>query len=93
LACANYRTDTVEWIVENYYKSYQYIDFDKYAKFANPIKDILIQYNLIDPSTLSETDLDYYLQKTNGFVPQEFVNQYNKQVKIRGQHTKPALRE
>jgi hypothetical protein len=92
-ACIHNCTDTVTWICENYYKSYSYIKFDEYSEFESEIKDILIEYNLIDPSTLDEHDLDYYLQKTNGFVPQGFVNQYNKPVKIRGHHTKPALRE
>jgi hypothetical protein len=92
-ACFYNGIDTVKWLVENYYQSYPYIKFDNYSEYAFEIKDILIEYNLIDPSTLTEPDLDYYLQKTNGVVPPDFVNQYNNPVKIRGQHTKPALRE
>jgi hypothetical protein len=95
LKCACYYNciTVVAWLVDNYYTSYPYIKFNNYTDFSYGIRDILINYNLINPSTLDEHDLNYYLQKTNGFVPQEFVNQYNKQVKIRGQHTKPALRE
>jgi hypothetical protein len=92
-ACAYNCKDTVIFLVENYYKFYPYIKLDDYARFESEIKDILINYNLIDPSTLTEPGLDYYLLKTNGVVPEDFVNKYNKPVKIRGQHTKPALRE
>jgi hypothetical protein len=66
VSCVVNSTNTVAWIVENYYKSHPYIKIDEYDELEREIQDILIEYNLIDPATLNESDLD--LQKINRFL-------------------------
>jgi ankyrin repeat protein len=93
ITCKRGYIDIVKWLIDIHYKSYKYIDFHKYNRFAYDIKNVLIEHDLIDPSTLDEIELTKYLYKTKNVVPPDFINKYDKPVKIRGKHTKPALRE
>ena len=93
-SCYKGHINIVEWLIDIHYKYGGYIKFDKYTYFSDDIQNLLIDNNLIDPSTLSREDLKYYLVRTDNFVPQDFTTPHEGfTVKYRGKHTKPALRE
>jgi hypothetical protein len=70
------------------------IDYIGYVNFADEIKDILIDKNLINPSILSLSDLKYYLKRTNNVVPPGFTTEYTDLTwRFSGTRTKPALRK
>jgi ankyrin repeat protein len=88
------RSPIVEWLIDIHYKYGGYIQFDSYERFTNEIKNLLIDNNLINPSTLSENDLAYYLARTGNVVPPDFTTTHTRfTVKYRGNHTKTAPRE
>jgi hypothetical protein len=92
-ACSEGQLHVVEWLIDVHYKKSNYIKFDNYTNFKDEIKNILIDNNLINPSTLALDDLKYYLKRTNNIVPPDFNTLHEGfTVKYRGAHTKSALR-
>ena len=93
-SCYYNNINIVKWLIDIYYKYGSYIYFENYTSCKDEIKNLLIDNNLIDPSTLSEADLAYYLARTDNFVPSDFTTPHEGfNVKYRGKHTKAAPRE
>ena len=93
-SCYNDNINIVEWLIDIHYKYGSYIKLKYYTDYSNDIKNILIDNNLINPSTLSKDDLAYYLARTDNVVPPDFTTKNSSiTVKYRGKHTKPAHRE
>jgi hypothetical protein len=62
-----------------------------YKLWSTEIKNILIAADLVNPSKLDRTDLEYYLSKTDNVVPPDFTTEFNDiTVKKRGSNTKSA---
>ena len=104
-ACIKSNVDMVSWIVSTAYNSHKYVSFlieywdggefagwrDVYTEFSNEIKDILIEYNLVNPVYLSRDDVLYYLSRTNNVIPDTILFT-DIPVHKRGKCTKPAIR-
>jgi hypothetical protein len=92
--CLGDAVNVIEWLIDIHYKYGGYIEFEQYGLYKDKIKNVLIDNNLVNPSTLSREDLTYYLARTDNFVPPDFTTQHEGfTVKYRGKHTKPAYRE
>jgi hypothetical protein len=84
-ACKNNRFKVVEWLIDIHYKYGGYIKSNDYTYYINDIKNLLIDNNLVNPSTLSKNELQYYLARTDNFVPPDFTTPHTDLVvKYRG---------